>query len=215
MTSVLTIACCGQIDAHTPQPAHITSSTTAFFLSRSQVRAGQRKILVHSRLQPQASPRHRASSTFMSNVFFPSLGTQGTGLTQDQHLERSFVGKKRCQYSAGCRKIKWVTDGHFCPDRLADRGNVNRWNHVFECTYRQTRMRLKPRHGCPRIVQNNKGDVRPVVLSVDERRNHRMIKCGIAADSQDRLIQTELAQFGKTAGQSCSGTHGMKRVGMV
>ena len=65
------MASAGQMPAQTPQPAQMTSSICAFPFSRSQRSPGHRKIRVHRRLQPQASPLQRSSSTRMMYRFLP------------------------------------------------------------------------------------------------------------------------------------------------
>ena len=78
-TSFLAMAPAGQMSAQTPQPAQMISSMRLTFFSLSQMRPGQPKIRVHRRLQPQLSPRQRASSTVISYFFCPA--SPGSGRT--------------------------------------------------------------------------------------------------------------------------------------
>ena len=59
--------------AQTPQPAQITSSMAAFWLSRSIFKPGHLNTRVQSRLQPHCSARQRAGSTDISKPLRPFL----------------------------------------------------------------------------------------------------------------------------------------------
>src|SRR5208283_5468855 len=72
-------------------------------------------------------------------------------------------------------------------------------------------MRLKSGHCRSGVIQNYEGNIRPVMLGVNESRNYRVIKSGIAAKRQNWFIQAKSGKFGKPAGQACARTHGMKR----